>query len=68
MTRVIETGTENLMATVDDGGAVITMHRPERRNPLTGAMLDRLAAALVDVECADGVRCVVLTGPEFRGR
>ncbi len=62
MTRTIETGSEHLTAEVADGVAVITMDRPERRNAMTGDMLSGLALALGDVETADDVRCVVLTG------
>lgn len=63
MSRAIDTGSPNLTAEVDDHGvAVITMDRPERRNALTGAMLEGLATALADVEFATDVRCVVLTG------
>ncbi len=62
MTRTIETGSQHLTAVIDDGVAVITMDRPERRNAMTGDMLSGLAIALADVETADDVRCVVLTG------
>ncbi len=62
MTRTIETGSEHLSCDVEDGVAVITMNRPERRNALTGAMLRGLADVLAEVETALDVRCVVLTG------
>ncbi len=63
MTRSIESGSEHLTAEVDDDGvAVITMDRPERRNALTDDMLTGLALVLADVEAAPDVRCVVLTG------
>lgn len=62
MPRTIDTGTEHLTAFVDDGVAVLTMDRPERRNAMTGGMLAGLAVALADVEAASDVRCVVLTG------
>lgn len=63
MARTIETGTEDLTTEVgDDGVAVITMNRPERRNAMTGGMLAGLSASLAEVETADDVRCVVLTG------
>jgi 2-(1,2-epoxy-1,2-dihydrophenyl)acetyl-CoA isomerase len=58
----IDTGTEDLLATVDDGVAVVTMNRPERRNALSGSMLDAMARVLADVELDDAVGCVVLTG------
>lgn len=62
MTRIIDTGSEHLTAEVDGGVAVITMNRPERRNAMTDGMLAGLALALADVETAQDVRCVVLTG------
>ena len=63
MARSIDTGSEHLTTEVDDNGvAVITMNRPERRNALTGDMLDGIASSLVDLEMANDVRCVVLTG------
>src|SRR4051812_26697114 len=58
----IETATTDLLARVDDGVAILTMNRPERRNALSPAMLDALAGALADAEADDDVRCVVLTG------
>lgn len=58
----IDTGTDDLLARVDDGVAVITMNRPERRNALSDAMLTALARVLADAETDDDVGCVVLTG------
>ncbi|HMC42060.1 MAG TPA: enoyl-CoA hydratase [Acidimicrobiales bacterium] len=60
--REIDTGTEDLLARVEDGVAVLTMNRPERRNALSPAMLSALADVLARVEVADDVGCVVLTG------
>src|SRR6058998_316352 len=60
--REIDTGTDDLLARVEDGVAVITMNRPERRNALSPAMLDALAGVLSSVEADDDVGCVVLTG------
>lgn len=63
MSRSIETGSEHLHCEIDDGGvAVITMDRPERRNAMTGDMMSGLALSLREVEVANDVRCVVLTG------
>ena len=58
----IDTGTEDLHATIDDGVAVITMNRPHRRNALSHAMLSAMAAVLAQVETDESVGCVVLTG------
>ena len=58
----IETGTEDLLARVDEGVAVVTMNRPERRNALSGPMLEAMARVLSALEVDDDVACVVLTG------
>jgi 2-(1,2-epoxy-1,2-dihydrophenyl)acetyl-CoA isomerase len=60
--REIDTGTEDLLATVDDGVATLTMNRPQRRNALSLPMLDGLARTLAEVELDDEVGCVILTG------
>src|SRR5829696_8278178 len=60
--RTIDTGTDDVLAEVADGVATLTMNRPERRNAMSGAMNQALARALADVEIADDVGCVVLTG------
>jgi enoyl-CoA hydratase/carnithine racemase len=45
----------------DDGFARVTMARPERRNALSGAMIDALAEAVEQVAASDA-RGMVLTG------
>ena len=62
--REIDTGTDDLLARVEDRVAVLTMNRPKRRNALSGPMLEGLQAALIEVETATDVGCVVLTGAE----
>ena len=63
MGRTIESGSEHLLCEVgDDGVAVVTMSRPERRNAMTGGMLAGLGDVLAELETARDVRCVVLTG------
>jgi 2-(1,2-epoxy-1,2-dihydrophenyl)acetyl-CoA isomerase len=58
----LETGTEDLRAEIDDGVAVITMNRPERRNAFSEAMVSALGTILARVETDEAVGCVVLTG------
>jgi 2-(1,2-epoxy-1,2-dihydrophenyl)acetyl-CoA isomerase len=58
----LDTGTEDLRAELDDGVAVITMNRPDRRNAFSPAMVSALGAVLARVEADDAVGCVVLTG------
>ena len=60
--RTIATNTTDLLAHVEDGVATITMNRPERRNALSGAMLEALARALAECETATDVGAVLLTG------
>jgi 2-(1,2-epoxy-1,2-dihydrophenyl)acetyl-CoA isomerase len=58
----LDTGTEDLLAEIDDGVAVITMNRPDRRNAFSEAMLSALGTVLARVETDEAVGCVVLTG------
>jgi 2-(1,2-epoxy-1,2-dihydrophenyl)acetyl-CoA isomerase len=58
----LETGTEDLLADIDNGVAVITMNRPDRRNAFSPAMVSSLGAVLAQVETDEAVGCVVLTG------
>ena len=60
--RTIDTSTDDLLAIVDDGVATLTMNRPERRNAMSRAMNESLARVLAEVEVADDVGCIVLTG------
>jgi enoyl-CoA hydratase/carnithine racemase len=45
-----------------DGIAVLTLNRPERRNALSGALVDALIAAFGEVERDPTVRVAILTG------
>ncbi len=60
--RSIETGTDDLLATVEDGVAILTMNRPERRNALSSAMLQALGSVLAACETDPEIGAVVLTG------
>lgn len=62
MTRTIDTGTDHLLAEVDDGVGIITFNRPQARNALSGPMLSAMAEVLVEFESAPDVRVVVVTG------
>jgi 2-(1,2-epoxy-1,2-dihydrophenyl)acetyl-CoA isomerase len=58
----LDTGTEDLLAEIDEGVAVITMNRPDRRNAFSQAMVSALGVVLAQVETDEAVGCVVLTG------
>jgi len=58
----IDTGTDDLLAQVDDGVAVLTMNRPHRRNAMSPAMMAAMDRLLGELEVDESVGCVVLTG------
>jgi 2-(1,2-epoxy-1,2-dihydrophenyl)acetyl-CoA isomerase len=58
----IDTGTQDLLATQEDGVLTLTLNRPEARNALTLAMGKALARLLASAEIDPLVRCIVLTG------
>jgi 2-(1,2-epoxy-1,2-dihydrophenyl)acetyl-CoA isomerase len=59
---IIDTGSDHLLASVDEGVATITLNRPESRNAMTGKMLGALARVLAQCEMDAAVKCLVLTG------
>ena len=58
----LDTGTEELLAEIKDGVAVITMNRPARRNAFSPGLISALGDVLAQVETDEAVGCVVLTG------
>jgi 2-(1,2-epoxy-1,2-dihydrophenyl)acetyl-CoA isomerase len=58
----IDTGTDDLLAEIDDGVAVLTLNRPERRNAFSPAMVTALGQTLAAVETDYSVGAVVITG------
>jgi 2-(1,2-epoxy-1,2-dihydrophenyl)acetyl-CoA isomerase len=58
----LDTGTDDLLASIEDGVAVLTMNRPDRRNAMSEAMMAAMDRVLAAVETDDAVGCVVLTG------
>jgi 2-(1,2-epoxy-1,2-dihydrophenyl)acetyl-CoA isomerase len=60
--RTIDTGTTDLLATLDDGVLVLTMNRPEARNAMSAAMNAALSEQLARAELDNEVKVIVLTG------
>ena len=58
----IDTGTDHLLADLDEGVLTLTLNRPEARNAMSGPMTAALAQQLAWAELASEVKCVVLTG------
>ena len=47
-TRVIETGTDDFLAEVKEGIAILTLNRPEARNAMSGPMNQALQKTLIE--------------------
>lgn len=60
--RNIDTGTDDLLALLEEGVLTLTLNRPEARNAMSRAMVDALADRLAWAELEPSVKCVVLTG------
>lgn len=62
ISRVLQQGNLIKTSVNDNGTATIQLHRPEKRNALSQAMIDELVAVIDLVEKHDNTRVVVLTG------
>ncbi|MDA7418561.1 enoyl-CoA hydratase [Xenophilus arseniciresistens] len=58
----LNTGTPELLASLEAGVLTLTLNRPEARNAMTRAMNQALAEQLARAELDPEVKCVVLTG------
>lgn len=58
----IDTGTPDLLATLDAGVLTLTLNRPEARNAMSRAMNQALQEQLAKAEFDPAVKCIVLTG------
>ncbi len=52
----------DLLYAMQDGVATLTLHRPDRLNAITFAMLEELGRQLREADADPAVRCVILTG------
>lgn len=53
---------ENLLYQIEGGRAVLTLHRPARRNALSPGLIDDLIAALTAADLDPEARLIVITG------
>ncbi|MGB1883141.1 MAG: enoyl-CoA hydratase-related protein [Gammaproteobacteria bacterium] len=58
----VNTGTDELLCEVDDGVALVTFNRPDKRNALSETLTPALRAVLPELDRRRDVRCVMLTG------
>jgi enoyl-CoA hydratase/carnithine racemase len=60
--RAIDTGTGQLLCTVREGVAIITLNRPEARNALSTEMSPALRRMIATCGADSGVRALLITG------
>ncbi len=60
--RIVDTGTEQLLCSVSNHVATITLNNPAKRNALSDQLTPALRQALLDIEADADVRCVVIRG------
>ncbi len=60
--RTIDTGTEDFLAEVKDGIAILTMNRPQARNAMSGPMNQALQKTLAEAEHDPEIKVIILTG------
>jgi 2-(1,2-epoxy-1,2-dihydrophenyl)acetyl-CoA isomerase len=60
--KLIDTGTQDLLASLDAGVLTLTLNRPEARNAMSREMNAALASQLALAELDAEVKCIVLTG------
>lgn len=60
--RTIDTGTEQLLCTVRDGVAIVTLNRPEARNAFSPAMSTALRELIPVLDADPDVRVLLITG------
>ncbi len=58
----IDTGTTDLLASLDAGVLTLTLNRPDARNAMSMAMNQALQRQLASAELDPAVKCIVLTG------
>lgn len=60
--QTLDTGTDELLCSIDQNIVTITLNRPEKRNALSDILTPALRQSLLAVEADPDVRVVVITG------
>ena len=55
-------GKQNLLVSVEDGVALVTLNRPEAMNSINGAMRVELMALFPELDVRKDVKVIVITG------
>ena len=62
MNTPIDTGTNELLCSLDERVALITLNRPERKNALSDNLTPALRQILFELNTNQDVGCIVITG------
>ena len=62
MATQLDTGTDELLCSVDERVATITLNRPERKNALSDNLTPALRQTLLELNTSQEVGCIVITG------
>ena len=62
MSATVNTGTDELLCSINQRVATITLNRPEKRNALSDKLTPALRQVLLDLETNNDVGCIVITG------
>ena len=62
MSVTVNTGTDELLCSINQRVATITLNRPEKRNALSDKLTPALRQVLLDLETNNDVGCIVITG------
>ena len=57
--RELDTGTDHLLAKVENGVGYLIMNRPEARNAMSAEMNEAMQKNIADFELNNEVRCIV---------
>ena len=58
----IDTGTSELLCTLEERVAVVTLNKPKKKNALGDILTPALRKILLTLEADDSVGCVMITG------
>jgi 2-(1,2-epoxy-1,2-dihydrophenyl)acetyl-CoA isomerase len=58
----LDTGTDELLCSLDDGIATVTLNRPDKRNALSDRLTPALREILLVLERNEDARCIIITG------
>lgn len=59
---MVDTGTSELLCTLENGVALLSLNRPEKKNALSDTLTPALRQVLIELDDMRDVRCLMITG------